>query len=524
MNDATEDRLPKSTTTNIQSGYERTARHSCSTFRVSIALMSCILPGCSTQLPLKPPAIPVEGNYGTNPKLAQPVVAGEPIQRIVIGGKLSADWWTLFHSKQLEKVVKLALAKNPDLAAAEANLKAAQEVAKAARGALFPRIDFSADAQRQRQNFASFGLKYPPTTFNNFSVGTTVNYSLDVFGRNRYQIEKRVAQADVQMYQRDAVYLSLTGNVITDAIQIASLRAQIKAYGQIFACDRRTLSLTRQRVSVGVVSEARVAEAETKLASDRMALPVLRQRLSAVRHDLSVLVGNPPAQWKPPQFSLSHFQLPTDLPSALPSQLVRRRPDILAAEAELRAASATVGVATANLYPDITITGGIAQSGAASLLNWPATVWSVGGGLVAPIFNGGALTAQRRAAKDSYIAASETYQRVILNAFAQVADILDALQHDTELLSDSDVMLNAANHTLTIAQHNYQVGNVGLLNLLSAQRHQQRALLAHIRAKSQRYSDSAALFLAMGGGWWKQPGLKSAAVNEIGVASHGALQ
>ena len=293
MNHILSELAEKKAATNNLDGHQVDAGRS--RFPVSITLVCCILAGCSVESPLKPPAIPMERNYGATTKLPLPTVAGEPVQRIVIGGRLEADWWTLFHSKQLEEVVRLALAKNPDLAVAEADLKAAQEVARAARGALYPRIDFAAGAQRQRQNFASFGLKLPPTTFNDFSIGTSVSYSLDVFGKNRYEIEQRSEQANVQMYRRDAAYLTLTGTVIFDAIQVASLRAQIKAYGVILACDRHTLTLTRQRASVGVVTEADVVQAETSLASDRMALPVLKQRLGAVRHALSTLVGSGPA-------------------------------------------------------------------------------------------------------------------------------------------------------------------------------------------------------------------------------------
>ena len=460
----------------------------------------------------KPPAGPTESKYATGLTAALPRVPGETAQRLVIGKKLTADWWTLFHSGPLDTVVKQALSDNPDLAAAQANLKAAQEIANAARGALYPQIDFAAGIQRQRQNYAAFGLSLPPTTFNTFSIGPTVSYSVDPFGKNRHIIEQRTAQADVQRYQRDAAYLALTGNVVSDAVTIASLRAQIKAIADVLAEDKHTLALAQERERVGIVSDTDVAQAEAQLASDRMALPPLEQRISVVRHALSTLVGKTPAQWSPPSFSLDSLVLPAEVPVTLPSKLVHRRPDILAAEAELHAASAAVGVATAALYPDITLTGGIEQIAAASLLSWPATVWNLGAGLAAPVFHGGALAAQQRAAKASYVAATDIYRRTVLHAFAQVADILDALRHDTALLADARQTRQAADRSLNLTRQNYAVGAVALLDLLNAERVRQHALLAEIRAEARRYLDTADLFLAMGGGWWEQPNLVAASV------------
>ena len=476
---------------------------------IATLLMGGLLAGCSVGPVFKPPPAPLQTRYEVSSTTVLPSVSGEPVQRLVIGQTLTGDWWALFHSEQLDAVVKQALAGNPDLAAAEANLKAARDIANAARGALYPQIDFAAAAERQRQNYSAFGLKLPPATFNTFSVGPSVSYSLDPFGKNRSVVEQRSAQADVQQYQRDAAYLALTGNVVSDAIQIAALRAQLKAVSEILADDKHTLALSRQRASVGVVSETDVAQAEAQLARDRMMLPPLEQRFSVVRHAFSTLVGKTPAEWRPPAFSLNSLVLPAEIPVTLPSRLVHLRPDILAAEAELHAASAAVGVATAALYPDITLTGGIQQIAAASLLTWPATVWNLGAGLTVPVFHGGALVAQQRAARANYVAATEVYRRTVLHAFAQVADTLDALRHDTEQLSAADQALRAADLALSMAQQNYAVGNIALPDLLDAERVRQRALLAKTRAEARRYLDTATLFLAMGGGWWEQPDLAS---------------
>lgn len=498
-------------------------RETCRRFRhrIDVLLIAGLVAGCSVGPTFKPPAGPTDTKYAAGSTAALPSVSGEPAQRFVIGKKLTADWWTLFHSEPLDAVVKQALAGNPDFAAAEANLKAAQEIANAARGALYPQVDFAAGVERQRQNYAAFGLALPPTTFNTFSIGPSVSYSLDPFGKNRYLVEQRSAQAEVQQYQRDAAYLALTGNVVSDAVRIASLRAQIKASTDVLASDERTLTLARQRVSAGVVPETDAAQAEAQLASDRMTLPPLQQQLSVARHALSTLVGKTPAQWSPPAFSLNSLVLPAEIPVTLPSKLAHRRPDILAAEAELHAASAAVGVATAAMYPDITLTGGIQQIAAASLLTWPATIWNLGAGLTAPIFHGGALAAQKRAAQANYVAATQVYRRTVLHAFAQVADVLDALRHDTELLSAANQTLKAADRSLRLTRQNYAVGNIALTDLLNAERVRQRALLAKTRAEGQRYLDTAALFLAMGGGWWEQPSLKSAHGEARSIADRG---
>lgn len=485
-----------------QGGARRNGRHHAARF--AALLIAGTLGACSVGPSFKPPAEPTATGYEAGWKAALPSVSGAPAQQLVIGRKLTADWWTLFRSPALDAVVKQALAENPGLAAAQANLRAAQEIVTAARGSLYPQIDFAAGVERQRQNYAAFGLKLPPTTFNTFSIGPSVSYSLDPFGKNRRLVEQRKAQADVQRYQRDAAYLALTGNVVSDALIIASLRAQIKASTEVVAADERTLALARQRARVGLVGDVDVARAEAQLAGDRMALPPLQQRLSVVRHAFSSLVGKAPGQWKPPDFALGSLTLPNRIPVSLPSRLVHRRPDILAAEAELHAASAAVGVATAALYPDITLTGGAEQIASAQLFTLAGSVWSLAAGLSAPLFHGGALTAQKRAAEANYAAATQIYRQTVLHAFAQVADALDALRHDTVLLSDARQTLKAADRALYLTRQNYAVGTIGLLDLLDAERVRQHALLANTRAEAQRYLDTTNLFLAMGGGWWNE--------------------
>lgn len=478
----------------------------------AILLTAGLLAGCNVGPDFKSPAAPPDTSYEMGGDAPLPAPATEPTQRLAVGQKIAADWWTLFKSPALDDVVKRALAGNTDLAAATANLKAAQEIANAAQGGVFPQIDAAAGVERQRQNYAAFGLKQPPAVFNTFSVGLTVSYSLDPFGKIRRLVEQRDAEANVRGYQLDATYLALTGNVVSHALTLAALDAQLKATQDIIAEDERTLALVHQRADTGIASDADVASAETQLASDRMALSPLEQQASVARHALSVLVGKTPAEWRPPEFALNAVVLPADVPVTLPSELVHRRPDILAAEAELHAASASVGVATASLYPDITL-GGSAEQIALTTAKWftPAgSVWSFGAAITGPIFHGGALVAQKRAAEDNYTAATAVYRRTVLESFAQVADALDALRHDTVLLDNARRALDASNHSLDLAQQNYDAGNTALLDLLDAERLRQHALIGYTRAEAQRYLDTSALYLAMGGGWWKRADLTPA--------------
>ncbi len=482
----------------------------------AILLAAGTLAGCTVGPDFKPPSAPTDTTYENGGDAPLPTPVAEPAQRLAVGQKIAADWWTLFKSPALDDVIKQALAGNPDLAAAAANLKAAQEITNAAQGGAFPQIDAAAGVERQRQNYAAFGLKQPPAVFNTFSVGATVSYSLDPFGKIRRLVEQRRAEADVRGYELDASYLALTGNVISHALTLASLRAQLAANEDIVAEDERTLALVRQRADVGIATDADVASAEAQHASDRMALPLLQQQESVARHALSVLVGKTPAEWRPPEFALDSLTLPPQIPVTLPSELVHRRPDILAAEAELHAASAAVGVATASLYPDITLGGSAEQIAltTAKLFTPAASVWTLAAGISGPIFHGGALEAQKRASEDNYTASAAIYRRTVLESFAQVADVLDGLRHDTALLADARTALDAANHSLDLARQNYNAGNTALLDLLDAQRLHQRALIAYVRVEAQRYLDTSALFLAMGGGWWERPDLMPASANE----------
>jgi NodT family efflux transporter outer membrane factor (OMF) lipoprotein len=472
-------------------------------------LAAALLAGCSVGPDFTPPPAPAQTGYDSNGAPALNPPAGESDQRLALGQKISGDWWTLYHAPALDQLLKDAISGNQDLAAARAHLAASQESVNAARGALYPRLDAAASVTRERISYAAFGLAQPPATFNVFSVGPTVSYSLDLFGQNRRLVEQQAALAERQQYQLDAAYLALTGNAVSQALTLASLNAQIGAVRDIIAEDQNLLSLVEKQVAAGGASRLDTETAKSQLAADKTLLPPLQQQSNAARHALALLVGRAPADFTPPDFTLDSLVLPAELPVSLPSALVHQRPDILSAESELHAASAAVGVATAQLYPDITLSAAVSQVAlTAGNLGTPASnVWNIGAGIALPLFHGGTLRAQKREAEDEFTAAAANYQQTVLASFAQVADVLDALQSDADLLGSQRAALESAKSSLDLTRTSYTAGDIALIQVLDAERLYQHARLGFVRAQAQRYTDTALLFLAMGGGWWNQSGL-----------------
>jgi NodT family efflux transporter outer membrane factor (OMF) lipoprotein len=329
---------------------------------------------------------------------------------------------------------------------------------------------------------------------------------VDVFGAVRRGVEQQTALAEFQHDELAAAWLSLSGNAVTESITIASLRAQIEATEGVVNDDEQNLGLVERKSEAGKAARTDVLTAETQLASDRAQLPPLHQQLAAAQHAVSVLAGQLPAEWSPPDFTLDRFQLPADLPLSLPSELVRQRPDILASEAQLHAASAAIGVATAQLYPSITLSGSLAREvlEAGSLFSGTGTAWMLAAEAAAPIFHGGTLQAQRRGAIDAYQASLASYEQTVLQAFQQVADTLRALAHDAELVGAQQQLLDTAREALALQRLSYDAGKTDLLKLVDAQRSYQQARLGLARAEGQRLQDTAQLFVALGGGWWQE--------------------
>lgn len=485
-----------------------------------VSLLS-LLAGCAVGPDFSRPAPPETKDYvvGGTPQPNVPNAA-DPQQRFAVGKRIAGDWWRLFRSAQLDGVVQQALAGNQTLAAAQATLAQSQQTIVQARGILFPQVDLNAGVSRGQQSLVPFGINSHSAPQTIFTIGPTVSYALDPFGGNRRRVEQQEALAGYADYQLDAAYLTLTGNAVTQAIQIASARAQIAAAEQIIADDEHNLELIQGQLRAGEATRMDVQIAMSQLETDRTLLPPLRQQLSVAQNALAVLLGKSPGDWVPPDFDFAEFTLPEELPVTLPSDLVRQRPDILASEAQLHAASAAIGVATAQLYPNLNLSASFTQESlsASTLFNPMSSVWSIGAQILAPLFHGGTLWAQKKAAVDAYDGALANYKQTVLTSFGQVADVLQGLGHDAELLEAQRRALDSAETSLRLTRTTFRYGSVGVLQVLDAQRQAEQARLGLVRAQAQRYLDTAQLFSAMGGGWWDWKNQTAQAEPQAGAA------
>jgi NodT family efflux transporter outer membrane factor (OMF) lipoprotein len=475
---------------------------------------AALLAGCGLIPGYKAPPAPTETGYTPTalPSLLSAKGAGAD-QRFVLGEKISGSWWKLFGSSALDGVLAEAVEGNRTLAAAKANLAEAREAVAVAASGYYPQADFTTSAERERNNFKAVGLTgFPPKQFNVYSLGPTVSYSFNPAGLTGKQVEQARALEAVQNYEMEAAYLTLTGSVATEIITVASIRAQIKAIEDLLNDDAHNLRLVQEELRAGAATDLDVETANSQLASDRTLLPPLRQQLSTARHALAVLVGKPPVSWSPPDIDLDALTLPAELPVSLPSALVHQRPDILVSESQLHAASAAVGVASAALYPNITLSAGVAQQflKPEAIFDTASNIWNVGAAMAAPLFHGGALRAQKRGSEDAYQAALANYEQTVLQSFGQVADLLEGLSHDAELLAAEQTAYQSAAKALDLVRTSYGLGNSTLLQVLDAQRTFQQARIGLVRAQAQRYLDSAQLFVAMGGGWWERTPAKAA--------------
>jgi NodT family efflux transporter outer membrane factor (OMF) lipoprotein len=470
--------------------------------RAFAGIAAVLLGACAVGPDFPRPEAPRAENYTAGGVELPPAGPVDVRQTLAPGSAVIAQWWGLFRSPELDQVLTTAVAGSPTLDAARATLAQAQKLVVAARGAFYPQVDVNASAVRQTGTALS-SVGVPSVITDVYSVGPTASFNVDVFGGTRRAVEQQAALAEVQRYELAAAYLSLTGNAVVQAINIAAARDQIQATAEIIAIDERNLELVRIAEEAGKSAHVDVLSAESQLATDRALLPPIKQQLSAARHAVSVLAGKSPAEWTPPDFGFDTLLLPGELPVSLPSSLVRERPDILAVEAQLHAASAAIGVATARLYPDITLSASWAEQAATigGVSRGSSGLWSLAAGLTAPIFHGGTLEAQRQATVDAFAAQLGTYRATVLQAFGQVADSLRALQHDAEALAAQQAALETAQSSLELTQESFAEGQASLLQLLQAQRLFQQARLGYAKAKGQRYLDTAQLFVAMGGAW-----------------------
>lgn len=430
------------------------------------------------------------------------------MQRFVPGGEIPARWWELFRSQALDRWIREGLANSPTLGAAEATLRRAQEIRRARAGDLLPGVDVSANASRQKPSGASFGeanLQINPFTLYNASVD--VSYTLDLFGRTRRELEALQARVDYQGFQLEGACLTLTSNIVTAAILEASLRGQLQATREILAAQEEQLGMIEKQFELGGIARTDVLAQRASLAQTRATLPPQEKRLAQTRHLLAVLAGRFPGDTADlPEFDLEDFLLPEELPLSLPSSLARQRPDIRSAEELLHAASAAVGVATANLYPQVTLSGqyGTTAMRIGDLFRPGSAVWGFGAGLLQPVFHGGALEASRRAEVAGYDQAAAQYRETVLQAFREVADVLRALEYDAMTLKAQSEAEAAARDTLDIATKQVRYGATSYLSLLNAQRQYHLARILLVQAQALRFADTAALFQALGGGWWNR--------------------
>lgn len=474
-------------------------------FAGAIALAT-LLTGCAVGPDFVKPSPPAVNNYTSSTAPVVPAPAGGK-QTVLPGKDIPGQWWRLYGSKPLNQLIEQALRRNPDLRSAEAALGQARENADAQVGSLFPALDASGLVRRQKTSGALFGSPGAGSSlFTLYNASVNVSYTLDVFGGVRRQIESLAAQADYQRFQLEAAYLTLTSNIVTTAIQESSLREQIAATRDIVDTQTRQLGLVEQRFELGAVAKSDVLAQQAALAQTQTNLPPLELQLAQARHRLTVLAGRFPSDEVEARFQLSDLHLPEELPLSLPSRLVRQRPDVRAQEALLHSASADIGVATANMLPNLTISASLASIATqASNLFMPGSgIWNVGANLTQPLFHGGQLLHKRRAAVQAYQQAAEQYRGTVLQAFRELADVLRAIDYDNAELAAQDVAVRTAAESLELAGKQFEIGATGFLELLNAQRTYHDTRIGLAKARAARYADTAALFLALGGGWWNR--------------------
>ena len=470
-----------------------------------------LLAGCAVGPNFHSPGVPDTQHYTPDPQPISTVsteIAGGVAQHFAADRDIPAEWWQVFQCEPLDELIRRALENSPTVAAAEATLRSAAESYRGQRGGLLlPTVDGTTSGTREKTSASSFGLpNFPPSTDNVFSASAQVSYRLDLFGGSRRQIEGLGAQADYQRWELEAARLTLTGNLVATAINIASLKAQIAAVHEIVASNREQLAVTEHQFKVGAASHADVLAQQAQLAQTEATLPVLEKQLAQAGHLLAVLAGETPDHVELPDLELDALNLPTELPLSVPARLVRQRPDVQAAEAQLHQATAQVGVATANLFPTLSLTGAIGSDASVTqdLLKAGSGVWSAGASLTQPIFHGDELLSQRRSAIADMDGSAARYQETVLQALQQVADTLRALEADARGLSAQMAAEHAAHDSLAIARRQYVAGVNSQLAVLIAERQYEQALQSRVQAQAARYADTAALFQALGGGWWNR--------------------
>ena len=469
-----------------------------------------LLGGCAVGPKYKKPAPPDVGGYTPTPPSTTssiPNVGGGEAQQFISGRDIVGDWWTLFHSKPLNDLVEQSLKSNPTIKAAQAALLVARENVLAQRGAYYPSVGGNLSATRARtSNEISPATASGALNYSLYTPQVTVSFVPDVFGLNRRTIESLKAQEQQARFALAATHITLSSNVVTTAIQEASLRAQIDATRELITINTDILKIVRDEYAKGYVSRVEVAAQESQLAQITATLPPLLKQLAQERDLLIALSGGFPNQDLPEKFDLATIELPQEIPLSLPSQLVEQRPDVRQAQENLHSASALIGVARANRFPSFALTGDIGSMALifGHVFGSGTEFWDASAGVTQPIFQGGTLLHRERAARVAYVQASEQYRGTVLTAFQNVADTLNALEQDADGLKTAAAAKDAAGLTLDLAKNQFQSGYINYLSLLNAEQTYQQAFINLAQARANRYTDTAALFQALGGGWWNR--------------------
>ncbi len=480
---------------------------------LGVALATAALAGCAVGPNFHRPAAPspaagyVSGPLPARTEAGPAGVAGASAQALAFGQDLPGQWWSLFHNRELDTLVAQAIAANPDLDSARAALRVAQDELRIQRGGLLPTAALSGQATREKDSQTlSPTLNAPVPLFSLYTVQLAIAYTPDVFGGQRRSIENAAALAEQQRYELEASYLTITTNVAQAVVQAAGLRAQIEAYERLVAVDRGLLKLYGDEKSLGQLAQADVSGQEAAMAQAEALLEPLRRSYAQECDLLATLTGRTPAEFAATPIRLADLTLPETLPVSLPSKLVDQRPDVRAAEANLRAASAAVGVAVAARLPAITLNanGGGASTGIGSILTSGNNFWTLAGGFAQPVFQGGQLLAKQRQAEAQYDQARAQYRSTVLQAFQNVADALQAVQIDAQSLRSLGDAERATLKGLQLAQAQEQLGQVSGAQVLVVEETYRIALQAEAQAQTARYADTIALFQALGGGWWNR--------------------
>ncbi|PRA28019.1 RND transporter [Pseudomonas poae] len=473
-----------------------------------LSLLCIALTSCTVGPDFKRPDVPEQAGYSKE-KLATTASAnistGGAAQRLMTGMDIPGQWWTLFRSPTLNTLVEEALRANPNVSAAQAALRQANELVYADQASLFPSVNANASKTREKVSGVTAGLPESPILTVS-SASLSVSYAPDVFGGTRRQIESTTAQAEYERFQLEATYLTLTANVVNTAISLASIRDQVASTEEIIRLQGGQLDVLQAQRRLGAIGDADVLTQQTALAQTRATLPPLQKQLAQTRNQLMAYLGRFPNQDRGEAFNLASLHLPEALPVSLPSAIVGQRPDVRSAQAQLHQASADIGVAVANQLPQFSITGSLGSTvaGGTKLFSSGSGVWSIAGAIAQPIFDAGALEHRKRAAVAAYDQSAALYRGTVIGAFQDVGNALRALEADADALNQQVVAEQSAQASLDLVQAQYKLGAVAYINLLNAQQTYQDTVLARVKAQAARYSDTTALFQALGGGWWNR--------------------